>query len=84
MTTSALATPDPATSPLDQLVFDSGDMCRVLATSPASLARLRAAGKLPRAFKLGGKLAWRAAEVRAWVAAGMPELNEWEAKKEAR
>jgi predicted DNA-binding transcriptional regulator AlpA len=81
MTALSIASLDPATCSLDQLVYDTGDMCRVLGISLPSLARLRAACKLPRAFKLGGKLVWRAAEVREWVAAGMPPLAEWEAMR---
>jgi predicted DNA-binding transcriptional regulator AlpA len=40
---------------------------------------MRAAGKLPRPIRWGGKLYWRVADVKAWVAAGMPDLKTWEA-----
>jgi predicted DNA-binding transcriptional regulator AlpA len=81
MTSQATSVTPAVASPLTQLIFDSGDLCRVLSMSPATLHRLRAAGKLPRAHRLGGRLAWRADEVREWVAAGMPNLETWEAMR---
>jgi hypothetical protein len=65
------------------LLFDTRDMCAVLRIGLATLHRLKAAGKLPRARKLAG-LKWDADEVRRWVAAGMPALQEWEAMEAAR
>jgi predicted DNA-binding transcriptional regulator AlpA len=72
--------PDGSFSPL---VYDTRDLCRVLRCSLATLHRLKAAGKLPRSMRLGGELRWDAEEVRAWVAARMPDLARWEAIKAA-
>jgi predicted DNA-binding transcriptional regulator AlpA len=48
-----------------------------------TLWRLKAAGKLPRPLhSLGRQLVrWDVAEVKCWLAAGMPALKEWEARK---
>jgi predicted DNA-binding transcriptional regulator AlpA len=69
---------------LDPLTFDTNDLAFVLRTSLATIHRMRAAGKLPRALRWGGQLRWRVDEVRAWVAAGMPDLKSWEAMKADR
>jgi predicted DNA-binding transcriptional regulator AlpA len=66
---------------LSPLTFDTNDLAFVLRTSLATLHRLRAAGKLPRALRLGGQLRWRVEEVKAWCAAGMPDLKTWEAMR---
>ena len=65
------------------LLYDSTDMCAVLRIGLATLHRLKAAGRLPRARKLAG-LKWDADEVRRWVSAGMPPLEEWEAMEAAQ
>jgi predicted DNA-binding transcriptional regulator AlpA len=41
--------------------------------------RLNSAGKTPAAVKLGHRTLWRADELRAWVEAGCPSREEWEA-----
>ncbi len=63
------------------LVYDTSDMRHVLRTSEATLHRLRAAGKLPKALRLGGQLRWCTEEIRRWVEAGMPDQRTWEATK---
>jgi hypothetical protein len=65
------------------LLYDSSDMCAVLRIGLATLHRLKAGGRLPRARKLAG-LKWDADEVRRWVVAGMPPLKEWEPMEAAR
>ncbi len=73
----------PAGSAPEPLVYDTADLCHVLRVSIATLHRLKAAGKLPRARKLGGQLRWDASEIREWVSAGMPDLQRWEAIRNA-
>jgi predicted DNA-binding transcriptional regulator AlpA len=73
----------PASSAPEPLVYDTADLCHVLRLSVATLHRLKAAGKLPRARKLGGQLRWNVSEIREWVGAGMPDLNRWEALQNA-
>jgi len=38
-----------------------------------------AAGKIPMAIRIGGKVLWRSEELRAWVEAGCPDRETWEA-----
>jgi predicted DNA-binding transcriptional regulator AlpA len=66
------------------LVYDTADLCAVLRISPATLHRLRAAGKLPRAMRLGSQLRFLASEIQEWCEAGMPDQRAWEAIKAVR
>lgn len=45
--------------------------------------RLNAAGKIPRPMKLIGVVLWVRAELDAWMAAGMPDREHWDAIREA-
>jgi predicted DNA-binding transcriptional regulator AlpA len=40
-----------------------------------------AAGWIPRPVRIGRSTLWRLDELRAWVAAGCPRRNEWEARQ---
>jgi hypothetical protein len=77
------ATADQQDVTLPPLLYGTADLCKVLRIGLATLHRLKAAGKLPRARKLAG-LKWDADEMRRWVGAGMPPLKEWEAMEAAR
>jgi hypothetical protein len=66
------------------LTFDSADLCHHLRCHPSTLARMRAAGRLPRAFRFGSQLRWLRDEVERWTMAGMPSFVEWEAMEAAR
>lgn len=57
---------------------------RFLSMSAAKLDRLNAAGFCPRPIKLGGQVLYRRAELLAWVAAGCPAREEWEALQRAK
>ena len=77
--------PAPGTAhPVEPLLYRTGDLVKVLRTSIATLHRMQAAGKLPRPIRWGGRLCWRVAEVKAWVAAGMPDRKTWELTHPAR
>ena len=43
-----------------------------------------AAGKLPAPIRIGGRVVWRVAEIRAWLAAGAPDREAWAAMVAAR
>jgi excisionase family DNA binding protein len=47
--------------------------------SRATWQRLRAAGKLPPAVRLGRKVLWRREEIAAWIAGGCPDMATWAA-----
>jgi predicted DNA-binding transcriptional regulator AlpA len=71
------------TGALPPLLYDSTDLCHILRCSKATLHRLKAANKLPKALRLGGQLRWSAEEVQAWIRAGLPNARAWEAIKSA-
>ncbi|HWG42518.1 MAG TPA: hypothetical protein VN688_06990 [Gemmataceae bacterium] len=79
-TRRTLPQPVPAVEPL---VIGSGTLAAWLETSKATLFRMLAAGKIPRPMPFGQQPRWNAAEIRAWIAAGMPARAEWEARRKA-
>jgi prophage regulatory protein len=65
--------PAPAGAPL--LVREK-DLPGLLAMSRANVRRLMAAGRFPPPIRLGAHLvAWRTADLAAWVAAGCPPID---------
>jgi predicted DNA-binding transcriptional regulator AlpA len=53
----------------------------------AGLRTVRAwdvAGKLPKPLRIGGRVVWRVDEIRAWIDAGAPDRETWEARRAAR
>lgn len=84
---SSLRLADPAgdtdTTPAAELppalLMTVDDIARDLRTSPKTIRRMDAAGKLPRAVKIGRAKRWPRATVVAWIAAGAPGRAEWEA-----
>jgi len=51
--------------------------------SRSTWARLRAAGKLPPAVKLGRACRWRRREIEEWIAAACPDARTWAAMQAA-
>lgn len=51
----------------------------IAGVSRAHWHRLRAAGKLPPAIRLGRKVLWRRLEVADWIANGCPDAGTWAA-----
>jgi hypothetical protein len=65
----------PTTAPK---VLSTARLGQLLDRSVRTIRRLDAAGKLPRAIRIGGRKCYRADEVRAWLAAGCPDCARWE------
>lgn len=61
------------------LLMTVDDLARELRTSPKTIRRMDAAGRLPRAVKIGRAKRWPRATIVAWIAAGAPARAEWEA-----
>ena len=61
------------------LLLSAQNLAKRLAISVRTLWRLRTSGKMPKPVKLGGTVRWRAEEIDAWVQAGCPNANVWEA-----
>lgn len=49
-----------------------------------TLRSMDAAGKLPKPLRLGGKVLWNVAEIEAWIEAGCPDRETWEARRASR
>jgi predicted DNA-binding transcriptional regulator AlpA len=87
-TTAELA-PKSARSPrrkrkLPRLALDAAGLAAAVGISRRSVCTLAAAGKLPASVRLGGRVVWYLPEVRAWLKAGAPDRQTWEAVKAAR
>lgn len=63
------------------LLVDIRGLAALLSRSVASLERDQAAGRVPAPVYVGGSKRWRRAEVEAWVAAGCPRRDRWEAAR---
>jgi predicted DNA-binding transcriptional regulator AlpA len=59
-------------------LVDARGLSEILSRSLASLARDDAAGRLPRAVRIGRSKKWRVAEIRDWIKAGCPARDVWE------
>ena len=71
--------PPPAFAAPEALLIDDRASAVLLGISRATWHRLRAAGKLPPAVRLGRCLRWRRAEFVAWVEAACPDARTWAA-----
>lgn len=60
------------------LLMTVDDLARELRTSAKTIRRMDAAGRLPRAVKIGRGKRWPRATIVAWIAAGAPRRAEWE------
>ena len=54
------------------IVYTVETLAAVLATSPKTVRRLDAAGKLPQPVRVGRGLRWSRDEIARWLAAGCP------------
>lgn len=65
-------------------VADARRLARLLGCGLRTVRTWDAAGKLPAPIRLGGRVVWRLDEIRAWLRAGAPKREQWEAIKAAR
>lgn len=65
------------------LLLSRPQVARVLQVSPAHVSRLHASGRLPRPRRLGRAVRWSETELRAWIQAGCPPRDRWEALMKA-
>lgn len=69
---------------LSPLVVDARLLARLLCCGIRTVRTWDAAGKLPAPVRIGGRVVWRAAEIRAWLNAGAPDRESWAAIRAAR
>lgn len=61
------------------LALPAAEVAKLLNISLRHLHGLNARGALPRPIRLGRSVRWSAPEIRAWIAAGAPSRDVWEA-----
>lgn len=66
------------------LVADARRLARLLCCGLRTVRTWDAAGKLPAPLRVGGRVVWRLAEIRAWLRAGAPDRETWAAIVAAR
>jgi predicted DNA-binding transcriptional regulator AlpA len=66
------------------LVADARDLAAHLRCGVRTVRTWDAAGKLPAPVRIGGRVVWRVSEIRAWLDAGAPDRETWEARRAAR
>lgn len=66
------------------LVVDAKRLAKLLCAGVRSIRTWDAAGKLPVPIRIGGRVVWRVQEIRAWLEAGAPNRDEWEARTASR
>jgi predicted DNA-binding transcriptional regulator AlpA len=63
------------------LVVDARRLGKLLGAGLRTVRTWDYAGRLPPPLKIGGRVVWVVAEIKAWLAAGVPSRAEWEATK---
>ena len=66
---------------LSPLVVDAKRLAKLLCAGVRTVRAWDAAGKLPAPIRIGGRVVWRVDEIRAWLAAGAPDRETWDARK---
>jgi predicted DNA-binding transcriptional regulator AlpA len=67
------------TATVAPLLVGRRDAARLCGLSIATWDRRYSAGDTPAPVRLGGRVLWRADELRSWVGAGCPARRTWEA-----
>lgn len=68
----------PATD-VPRMALSAEEVAEALGISRAHVFRLASSGRLPRSFRLGRAVRWDRATLEAWLAAGAPPRDKWEA-----
>ncbi len=68
----------------ERLALPAAAVAKLLGISLRHLWKLSASGRLPAPIRLGRSVRWRLDELRAWLNAGCPARDQWEAMREAR
>jgi predicted DNA-binding transcriptional regulator AlpA len=63
---------------LPRLAVDAKRLAVMLSCGVRTIRTHDAAGKLPAPVRVGGRVLWRVAEIRAWLAAGAPDRETWD------
>jgi predicted DNA-binding transcriptional regulator AlpA len=72
-------------SAVTSLAVPAGGAARLCGVSRSQWWKLHASGKVPLPVYLGSKAPrWRVEELRAWLAAGCPDRQEWQRRRGAQ
>lgn len=69
---------------LTPLIVDARRLAKLLCAGIRTVRTWDAAGKLPAPIRIGGRVVWRVAEIRDWLAAGAPDRTAWTAIRSAQ
>lgn len=67
----------------DQLLLRAVDAARICGVACVTFRRWNSSGRIPQSLKIGGARVWRKAELVAWIEAGSPDREKWEASQKA-
>ncbi len=65
------------------LAIRAKELAALLGVSLRQVWRLSSSGKLPKPVRLGGSVRWRRNEIIAFLEAGCPDRQSWEAMRNA-
>lgn len=65
------------------LLVTAKELSEMLSVSPRHIWRMKAAGKLPRAFEIGHCVRWKLVDISDWLTMGCPSMQEFETRKSA-
>ena len=65
----------------DRLALTADEVAALLGVSRAHLWKLHSSGRLPRPIRLGRVVRWDRRAIEAWVEAGAPPRERWEAMR---
>ena len=65
----------------EAVAVSADGVSRILSCSTSHVYAMHNAGRLPLPFRIGSSVRWDRAELTAWVAAGAPSREKWQAIK---
>jgi excisionase family DNA binding protein len=72
-----------ATAPLGgRIALSADEVAEALGISRAHVWKLASTGRLPKPVHLGRAVRWPRKDLEAWLAAGAPSRDRWEADQE--
>lgn len=69
----------PTSSLPERIALSAEEVALLLGISRAHVFRLASSGRLPRSVRLGRAVRWDRATLEAWLSAGAPPRDRWEA-----
>lgn len=69
---------------IEAVLIDANAAARMCSMHRASWYKAVAGGKAPASVRIGRMVRWRLEEIEAWIAAGCPPRDKWEAMRNRR